>query len=273
MAIPIRKALLPSGGHVMLDPKWRTFRLMDGSRQLVSVSKVLGKFFPFDDKKVSEFVAMKNNTTVEAVKAEWLKSAHLGTNVHSAIEATLKGEEIPSFTLTHGQEGPFIEAALEALRKLLEEYDVVAQEAILVSKATGVAGTVDFIARHKKTQRLLVGDWKTSASAMSSFRFGSFQTPADGLLSHLPNAKPLRAAIQVLILGYIMRTEGYSAFYGPQVDCGEVDYGIINIGKDETTHKVVSTFDKVTPLDVLPPDMANEIAADDLIRAIMSGAV
>eukprot|EP00758_Cryptobia_borreli_P001566 Tbor_TRINITY_DN2348_c0_g1::TRINITY_DN2348_c0_g1_i1::g.182::m.182 len=273
--LPVRKAVIPGGGQVILDPKWRTFRLLDSSRQITSVSKILGKFFPFDDKKASEYVAMKNNTTVEEVKAEWLKSAHLGTNVHEAIETHLLGKPLPVFQGKrnyHGEEHLFVPAALESIKKIQIDYEIIGVEAIVVSKQLCVAGTVDFIARHRKTKRLLIGDWKTTASALSSFRFAGFQEPADGILSHLPNAKPCRSAIQVLMLGYIMRIEGYSSIYGNAIANGEIDYGIVNIGKAGDNSEGVSvTFDKVHPLDVIPPDLRSEVSSDDLIRSILSG--
>ena len=268
MSFPLRKAVVPGGGQVMLDPKWRTFRFVNDSTQLVSVSKILGKYFPFDDKTVSETVAMKSGSTVEAVKAEWRKSAVLGTNVHNAIEARLLGKEVPPFTEVHGGENLFVPAAIKGLEKLTESYDIIAQEAIIVSRKTNVAGVVDFVAKNKTTGKLMIGDWKTTASSLSSFRFGSFQTPAEGVLSHLPNSKGTRASLQVLMLGHMMKLEGYSAIYGPEVN-EEMEYGIINIGKSEKGGDVSVSFDRVVPEDIVPPDMRCEVTFNDVIRSVL----
>ena len=188
----IRKIAHPSGSMITFDPRFHSYAV--GNVPCRSVSKVLDKCFPFDEAKISGIVAKKTGKSPQEVARGWKLQAVLGKNVHAVIESKLLGKPPPLKTAVdqHGEEDLYTPVALAAVDKVLSMYDTVAVEQVIASPQLKVAGTIDFIGRNKKTGAILIADWKTSGTTVSSFRFGSFETPALGYLSHLPNAKFFR---------------------------------------------------------------------------------
>lgn len=265
----MKSILHPCGKNITFNAQWHKYA-MDGIGTLKSVSKVLDKHFPFDEARVSGVVATKTGQTAAEVSAGWKKQAVLGKNVHSFIEAKLRSEPPPVVPASdlHGEEAKYYPVAEEAVRKVSKLYDTVAIEQVIASPTLGLAGTIDFLGRNKQTGAILVGDWKTSGSKTSNFQFGSFETPAIGLLSHLPNAKVYRYALQILIYGFILRLEGYDKMFGPAVLEKPFEYGIIQMSKTEEGEVDVE-FKKVTEEMVLPID--GETSIDELLRAVIRG--
>ncbi|KAK7200174.1 hypothetical protein NESM_000068200 [Novymonas esmeraldas] len=228
----------PSGSEILFDAKWHQYKL--GGTALRSVSKLLDRYFPFDEKRVLELVSKKTGQPVATVKAGWMRQALLGKNVHEFIECKLLGKPPPAFTLLmqrrqareasrpadatgpavisttamedevlHGEEALYLPVAEAAVERVLGDYDVLGAEQVIAAPRWGIAGTVDFVGRNRRTNRLLIGDWKTTGSVVSNFRFGSFETPCPGVLRHLPNNKLHRYAMQVVIYGEILARERY----------------------------------------------------------------
>lgn len=214
----------PSGIPILFDAKWHRYKM--GGVSLRSVSKVLDGFFPFDEKRVLALVARKTGESEEVIKAKWNRQALLGKNVHEYIENKLLQRPRPTFCLLldklkekpdlagvkdiiHGEEPLYLPVAEKAVEHLQQHYDVLAVEQVIASPSLGIAGTIDLLARNKKNGRILIGDWKTSGSVSSNFRFGSFETGSMGCLRHLPNSKMYRYALQIAIYGEILRRERY----------------------------------------------------------------
>lgn len=227
----------PSGADILFDAKWHQYKL--GGTKLLSVSKTLDRYFPFDEEKVLAIVSRKTQLPVAQIKAQWNRQALLGKNVHAYIESKLLQEPPPAFTLLmanaaaaaaagkggspgvepssmalsellHGEESTYLPVADAAVDRVLTGYEVLAVEQVIAAPDWGVAGTIDFVAVNRANpKKIMIGDWKTSGSVTSDFRFGSFQTPSMGCLRHLPNDKLFRYAMQVIIYGEIVKREKY----------------------------------------------------------------
>ncbi|EPY23047.1 hypothetical protein STCU_03149 [Strigomonas culicis] len=223
----------PSGSVITFDPKWHQYKM--GNTALRSVSKLLDKYFPFDKERILQLVSRKTGESVDAIERKWSRQALLGKNIHSYIEARLLGQPPPTFMLLlqnqqkraadgtaptegarraeeellHGEEARYLPVADAAVTRILEHYHVVAVEQVVAAPDWGIAGTIDFIGLNKRNQHILIGDWKTSGSVVSNFRFGSFESPCIGCLAHLPNSKLYRYAMQTFIYGEILKRERY----------------------------------------------------------------
>ncbi|KAG5479364.1 hypothetical protein LSCM1_04623 [Leishmania martiniquensis] len=228
----------PSGSEILFDAKWHQYKL--GSTALRSVSKLLDRYFPFDEKRVLELVSRKTGQPIDQIKQGWSRQALLGKNVHAFIESKLLKQPPPSFMLLmkrkqareaarpadatgpaaitttpledevlQGEEALYLPVAEVAVEKLLKTYEVLGVEQVVASPDWGIAGTIDFMGRNRHTNRVLIGDWKTTGSVTSNFRFGSFEAPCPGALRHLPNSKTYRYAMQVAIYGEILTHEKY----------------------------------------------------------------
>ena len=263
----MKRALHPCGKEIVFNPAWHTYT-MSGVGKLKSVSKVLDAFFPFDSQRVSSLVAKKTGQTQKDVLKEWSTQALLGKNVHAHIEAILGKQPAPTFTEKHGNEAAYIGVAEPAVAKVLTFYDVVGIETIVASPELGIAGTIDFLGRNKKTGAYFVGDWKTSGSVHSNFRFGSFETPCPAPLSHLPNVKMSRYGLQVLIYGHILCREGYQSIY-PGITDLPLEYGIIQFAKREGGGVGVQ-FKRITPDLLVPPCCINEEDGASIIRKVVT---
>ncbi|CAJ1008289.1 hypothetical protein Q4I28_003602 [Leishmania naiffi] len=236
--LQLKRIRHPSGSEIVFDAKWHHYKL--GGTALRSVSKLLDRYFPFDEKRVLELVSKKTGQPVDKIKQGWSRQALLGKNVHEFIECKLLKKPPPSFTLLmkrkqareaarpadatgpaaitttpledevlHGEEALYLPVAEMAVEKVLNAYDVLGAEQVIASPDWGIAGTIDFMARNRRTNRVLIGDWKTTGSTTSNFRFGSFETPCPGALRHLPNNKTHRYSMQVIIYGEILAQEQY----------------------------------------------------------------
>lgn len=213
----------PAGIPILFDSKWHQYKV--GGVTLRSVSKVLDRFFPFDEKHVLAMVSRKTGEPVDVIKEKWSRQALLGKNVHEYIECQLRNQPPPTFCMlleklksnpemnlkgvVHGEEPMYLPVAEKAVHTVLEHYDVLAVEQVVACPSLGIAGTIDLLARNKSNGNILIGDWKTTGSVKSNFRFGSFETSSAGCLRHLPNSKMYRYALQIAIYGEILRREKY----------------------------------------------------------------
>ncbi|CBH15182.1 hypothetical protein, conserved [Trypanosoma brucei gambiense DAL972] len=332
----------PSGVDILFDSKWHQYKI--GNCALRSVSKLLDKHFPFDEKRALAAVAKKTGQTTEEVKASWNRQALLGKNIHEYIECKLRGLPPPTWTLLlkkkrrkedvfrhqdiregskkkkkdkkgdgdsegsegsdgkkhasrgsknlidtllHGEEEAYMVVADRVVETIECNYDIIAVEQVIASVPWGIAGTVDLIARNKRTGRLLIGDWKTSGTVASSFRFSPFETPCTGCLLHLPNSRFHRYAMQVAIYGEILKNDQYleKGFFGKKIeplnkDIGEInlspamvnealEYGIVQMQKNDAGSVCVE-FKEVKESTVMPVD-ATDCTFLQLLHSVMRG--
>lgn len=262
-AAALKKSLHPSGVELVFDPKWHSYKF--AGRRLISVSAVLNKFFPFDADMVAARVAEKQKCSVEEVKAEWKTSATLGSNTHAKIESLLLGQPMRTVEQLHGAEPAFYDAATIAANTIAANYEPIAIESMVCSRT--VAGTIDFIGRNRSTGALCIMDWKTSASAASGFRFSAWDEPCPAPLSHLINTKMTRYAMQCLMYGELIKSQGYLKHW----KLGEnlpLEYGVILISKSETGGAQVD-YHKIEPASILASDHCGESSVESLLKVAM----
>eukprot|EP00796_Vickermania_ingenoplastis_P004032 gene4032-2886_t len=306
----------PSGVPILFDAKWHQYKM--GGVSLRSVSKVLDRFFPFDEKGVLALVSRKTGEPVAVIKEKWNRQALLGKNVHQYIESKLLQAPAPTFCLLlekakkdpgavkdllHGEESLYLPVADQAVQTMLESYEVLAVEQVIACPSLGIAGTIDLLARNKKNGHILIGDWKTSGSVKSNFRFGSFESSSLGCLRHLPNSKMYRYALQIAIYGEILRREGYleSGYFDKLATNRQVtaapgkagkaarqkkekkapspaspsaismEYGLVYMSKEETGD-VASEFIGISENTILPKDRP-EMTFSLLLQQVLEGKV
>lgn len=295
-----------------------------GGVALRSVSKVLDHFFPFDEKRVLGIVSRKTGEPEDVIKEKWSRQALLGKNVHEFIEKKILDQPPPTFCLLlekfkgnpekpaamkdmiHGEEPLYLPVAESAVETVKKNYDILAVEQVVACPSLGIAGTIDLLAQNKKTGKILIGDWKTSGSIRSDFRFGSFETSSLGCLLHLPNSKMYRYALQIIIYGEILRREKYfeSGFFekhGLKATSGktgvinrqphtktkgnasasvshpfccnsgspELEYGLVHLCKEQTGD-VALEFVGISESTVLPVDKP-EMTFTHLLKQVLEG--
>jgi hypothetical protein len=265
MAAKIIHVPHPSGSVIQFNASFHVYSMK--GQKLRSVSSILNGYFPFDADKIAEIAGRKSGKTAAQMKDEWKLSASLGTNVHAHIEAMLKKQPPPKPVVLQGQEDRYYPVAEAAVNKLLKEYEVIAVETIVASERLRLAGTIDFLARNRQTGAIMVGDWKTTSAAATGFKFSSFESPCKGMLSHLPNAKMTRYALQTLAYGHILKEERYDKLIDPAIASMPLEYGLVKFGPNET-NEIVAEFTMVQESDLAGVDDGASLPVSTLVRRV-----
>ena len=268
MAFMVRKAAHPHGGEIIFHAKYHTYKV--NGQQYKSVSTILGQYFPFDAKGVSEKLGLQRGQDPEEIRKEWKMTAVLGSNVHAHIEALLEKRHMMPPKEKQGLEEKFYPVATKAVEAITREYDILGVEQMIASKKYEVAGTIDLLARHKKTGRILIGDWKTSQTPNSEWAFSAFDAPALHPISHLSNSKMTKYSLQTLIYGYILKTEGYESLFGSAVTDKPMEHGLVKLSLRADKEAVDCSFHAVKPHLLNPPDHGGlERSIEDVLCEIM----
>lgn len=200
-----------------------------------SVTNLINSYFPEFDR---EAVALKCSQGVNPkyagrdpkdIIAEWEKKAEeaakKGNKIHKLIENYLAKPEIE----------PCSEDAhiLVFLNKLLEEYALVSAEEKIKHEDWQIVGVADVILRHRKTGKLLFGDWKTNEKIDKYNKFSK----GLGALSHLQDCKLVKYSLQLNL---------YKALFQHKYNVEDCELKLFHIKKHS-----------VEPIDV--KDMEKEI--------------
>ena len=163
------KAKNPRGIEIVFTEDDHKYRSTINGKELVYVSgtQFIGKYFkPFDPTGIiTERCAKKEGITVEELKARWqakgANSCRLGTRLHETIEDILQSRALRNSPEDEAEERRF-KNGVEVAKKLLDRVDVLGIEKIVFSDRLKVAGTIDLLAKSKKTGQLLLIDHKTN---------------------------------------------------------------------------------------------------------------
>jgi len=113
---------------------------------------------PHPGEEMAEYV----QNMLEKSKEDGMGAADLGTQVHAAIEALLKGNEYENYEVEVANgHSCWISKLVEPAFNKIEEHglNVINAELVLVNNAEGYAGTTDVVHRSKRGKGIL--DWKS----------------------------------------------------------------------------------------------------------------
>tara|TARA_Y100000034_G_scaffold136409_1_gene212713 strand:+ start:19373 stop:20113 length:741 start_codon:yes stop_codon:yes gene_type:complete len=153
-----------------------------GNEEYISVTTLIHSYFnKFDMQEVSKRYAEKNGLDQDEVIEMWKKNgeraSEFGNKIHFWGEELLKGKEVRI-----PEEDPIDDydrkapKYLKIMKKYIEQrfkekYELIDVEKRVFSEEYKVAGTIDILAKDKKTGEIVIMDWKTNKSLKFENRF------------------------------------------------------------------------------------------------------
>lgn len=143
-------------------------------KRLTPVTNLINEFYEeFNTQKHATRVAKREGVPVEVVIQRWAdkgkRAADFGTSVHDWAEDYANAKFFSS-TITYPQPRNNHEiAAMRYLDNLPNYMQPVALELRMFSKEFDFAGTCDLLFYNHRTQKYIIGDWKTSESLFSDY--------------------------------------------------------------------------------------------------------
>lgn len=207
---------------IFLEEEHKYF--IEENLELESVTTRISRYFPFNQKKVSRDVAMRNWTTEEEVLDEWEVLRNNGSYVHDLADKFCTNQKLDDRELE----------VIKNVKQFFEDhkdYEIVASEIRIFSKKFGVAGTVDIILREKSTDRIYLLDWKTSRKEISKNDIFSM---AKEPFETLPNNKFNIYSLQLSVYSKIL----------------EEEYGIVVWDSFIVHLKMDGTYKVITPMNL-----------------------
>ena len=188
--------------------------MLDGTRQLTSVSSVYSQYFePFDSEKWAERKARSLPITAEHLKEQWdsngMMASFAGTHMHKQIEEYLNGDEYMApmcrFTFDgkhiHIDKIIHIDKEIEYFLKFAEDVDFTPfrTEWRVFDEELGIAGTIDLICSCSDGSFEFY-DWKRSKSLIDEYgnvcRTNKFNTCGINGLEHIQDCSYWHYALQ-----------------------------------------------------------------------------
>ncbi len=186
--------------------------------ELVSVTKKISNYFPFNVDKVSKYIADLNLTSQEEVLKEWDIIREEGSYFHDLVDKYFKKGRLKK------EELKLIRPVLD----FLEEYNfsVEASEARVFSEKYKIAGTVDLIARDESGKLFLI-DWKTNRKVIDK---NSFFENASIPFNEFPNNKFFVYSLQTSCYALILEEEyGIDIYDNRIVHIRDSGYEVIDV--------------------------------------------
>lgn len=206
------RAKNPKGQEIEFFEDSHVYKSTVDGQELVytSATEFIHSFFkPFDADRIAPFVARKRGLTVEAVKKEWEQNRDqacvFGTRTHEVCEDVVLGREIRN-TPGDSREALTFDSAKKIAGKLREQVEILGVEKIVFSPRLRIAGTIDLLARSRKTGRILILDWKTNNKIDSSNKYGEFGLDP---IKNVPDCNYWHYALQLSLYESLLKTEGY----------------------------------------------------------------
>jgi len=213
---------------MVFDPEPHTYT--KNGKNFKSVTTVIDEYTQeFDSDSISRKVAERDGLPQDEVLAKWAVardySCVLGTEMHLYIETFLMhNRKIETIT---GIEDRIIEFH-KFWGKYSEILEIVDSEVMVYDEESQVAGTIDCIARNKKSGEYIILDWKTNKEIKESNRWQNMNSP----FGHLEDCNFNHYSLQISVYCEIlkkafpdMKTEIGRLVYFPR----EKDYKILKI--------------------------------------------
>jgi len=177
----IKKILESAFDQLLFEEETHTYQI--GNKILPSVSKKLTRFYDaFDAEKIVIPYQKKwnkenpdNQKSREDILNEWKRAGEIAAEKGSEIHAY--AEEYPNFP---EPKYPEQKGILEFFKKLPSHYEVVYIELRMHNHV--FAGTADLILLNKKTNKLVIADWKTNKDLFKNFKKKKLLIPFKNLL-------------------------------------------------------------------------------------------
>lgn len=154
---------------------------------------------------------MKEGISVEELKAKWKAkgdaSCKFGTRVHECCEDIELGKPVMRNKPETPREEVVFKNAVSIAKKFKQQLDIVGVEKIVFSPELQIAGTIDLLARSKKTGDWLIIDHKTNQTIDKDNRWNQF---ALAPIEHVPDTNFYHYALQLGLYQYLLQREGYA---------------------------------------------------------------
>ncbi len=194
----LRFRLLEFFGNLVFDAEKHTYKLKEESKFLPSVSKKIKQYcIPFDTEGIAKRKAEREGLNAEDLKKEWKQKAD---------EACDHGHEVHNF----GELYPFNRSLIpsnkkeEAIAKFwndLPDHIVpVVMELRMFHKKLKYAGTADIILYNLKTQKFIIGDYKTNKDLFKNFAGQKLKGPFRNLLDTPYNKYQIQLSFYKMLL-------------------------------------------------------------------------
>lgn len=169
--------------------------------------------------------------TAEQIKASWDAASVLGTDLHGKIERHLNGLEVDLSSGVNAREFAMAVKWIDAQAAL--GYEPYRTEWVIYSDDADVAGSIDCVLRNKRTNGLLIVDWKrcdiSGRNFESAFRDARLRAP----MAHLPETKRTHWMLQVNLYRHILETHyGVSIEGMMMVVCTEASEEAVEVRHD-----------------------------------------
>ena len=208
------RAKHPSGATIeFFEDSHKYVSVIDGQEiSYASGTQFVHKFFrPFDaDGEIAKRCAAREGCTVEEIRARWSQAGKeattLGTKVHECCEDIVLGrKELRNSPATPREEKMFANA-ISMAKKFYSGLDILGVEKIVFSPSLRIAGTIDLLARSRKTGNYVLIDHKTNKSIDIEDKWNKFALPP---ISHLHNTNYTTYCCQLNLYEYLLKREGY----------------------------------------------------------------
>ncbi|BBM88858.1 hypothetical protein COTS27_00545 [Spirochaetota bacterium] len=160
----IQTALQELACKIDFDPEHHKYVIKATSKSCISVSAFIDAFIPtFKDKEVAERVSDRDGVPTDEILEDWRirrdYSVVRGTEFHLYVKTFLTtGRKKPLQTPINNTVNGFH----RFWNKNLHRYQCVATEFILYDETLRLAGTIDSLFYHPKTNKYIIFDWKTN---------------------------------------------------------------------------------------------------------------
>ena len=154
-----------------------------------------------EDDYTGEMIPWSDAKIVATWEADGARASALGTDLHGKLELHFNG--LPVGELGEDNQGPFASALAWWASMEARGYRPHRTEMLLYDESASLAGSVDFIARHKDTGRYLVIDWKRCRTDKPGFNrsFGrKMRAPLSHLDAHTRNKWHLQVGVYAALL-------------------------------------------------------------------------
>jgi ATP-dependent exoDNAse (exonuclease V) beta subunit len=179
-----------------------------GRTKYVSVTTIIGEQFPkFDADEVAERVALKQKRSPASIKKEWAdkgaEACRFGTKIHKWAEDILNKLELSREGTE--KELAYLKSLEEFIPKFLKKYEIIEAEKMIFSPKYKIAGTIDLLARNKKTGKIHVLDWKTNKAIERENRWQKGKGKDE--LSHLDSCNFNKYSLQLNLYQRLLKEE------------------------------------------------------------------